>query len=1793
MKVGKCLGVLAAAGCSIVAASCSQTEPRESAARSSAELTVASTPTINNFVVYAANNVTLGTATKSVGGNIGVATANGASPQLVVGNHDLLDGQHTLYSPALSIGDLAVVGAIDTNSLSNNGGTVGTEEGYPLPMPPMPSVFAAAPGTSNVIVAIGQQQTLSPGNYGTLVDNGIVFLNPGIYSFASVTLGNNAQLQALQGGSTSVLVAGTLATGTLTQILPVGQSANELTISVSGTDGANGSPPAVSIGANSQITSILAAPNGTVSFGSNVQSTGAFSGLNFTAGANVVLTFQSGFANALPSLSTFVAYAEMSVTLGSGDHSLGGDIGVAATSGSGAQLTVGAQDVLDSSHTLYAASVSLGSQSNVGDVDTTTLTNGGGAYGTLEPYPASAMPALPFAPAGTPGTQNVTVSVGQQQTLTPGSYGTLTDNGIVLLNPGTYSFAGVALGNNAQLQALQGGATSIVVSSNLSTGTLAEILPVAQSAGNLSISVLGNDGANGTPPAASLGANAQIVALLSVPHGTLSLGNNVLATGAFSGFSISAGTGVSLTFQSGFPSTPPPSAGIQQLSGYFTGTVLSTAPILGPVPQSMPITVTVGLPVASLSNLQAFVESVSDPASSSYGQYVPPQNFAGMFGLSSTAYGDLQTWAQGQGLTVSGQYANDMVMDLTGTAATIEQALNVNLFYRARVDGSAFYALDREPSLSLPPQQAQILYIEGLQNYELPQPGLTSAGSCGGPAPFGPCLIGNDFRDAYACTNLFGAQQSIGIWNWPGTHFYKYDFDQYRAAAGNASLTPEVIAVSVDGAQTSSLTYPGANLQNQAACYGTGNKINCGPAPKTCPSCPSSQICQNGTCICPSGGTLCGGQCTDSAADPSNCGGCGKTCKVGQFCSQGTCIASCPSSLSTPCSNGCVNTNNDPLNCGSCGTVCPANSACKSGTCKCSTGVSPQQCNGTCTDTNSDPMNCGGCSGMSSTATVTSASTFSNICSGSTPVCSNGTCQAACPSGQSSCSGGQGTFFSTGIGTVCPSSYTQCSSPNSNICCPNGFVCGNGNNCPLGTCCESSAEDELDVQAASAMAPSAQIYSFQGPTYDSMFAAMATYKPQNTPLINQLSVSYTFCADPVAQQLLYQMAAQGQSIFISSGDNGGQQAPGTPGFFNKVCNRIGLQLIDDRELDAATIVGGTILTLNTATNPESWSSETAWDFTNAGTASGNKFFASSGAICPDTAIPFYQTAAMAKSPNPQASTTNRNMPDVSMPAFDTAVWVSGGVGGAPGWYVGTSIATPLWAAYTALVNGQLQTQTKPTVPTVGFLNPAIYAIGSTFNTSGGVPSTADCNESQAAAAGSPYYADFHDINDCTPNTGVGPSFANACNAPAGGAPSTGANCGFTALPGYDLVTGWGSPTCHLTQDLACPTTCGCKVGGNVKVCPCPDLDTDSNNCGACNNKCSQGLAPCVGGQCQPLALASNLGPSLAFAVDGTNVYVSTSAGTIVGIPVVSSSQTTLPTPTTFVTLSSGNYASDVAVDPTSNNNDSSFIYYTDNSNPGTGTIDTSGVFTAFKPNSGLSGSGVDGTSGAVGAIAAYNGILFWLQTPGNPTSGPVGVFDLSGEIASAQQPFAITADANNVYWSDSQDNSVGLTNGIVMQAPVGGGTSITLSTEQDFVVLGLFADSKNLYWDDFGSTVTQLLNAIVQAPINGGAVTTLVSPSYFTNAGVATTSNPVSDGVNVYFGVEGSVAGSPGGGTSGVVDFSSIWTVPVNGGTVTVYASNPQGATSTGVSAGELAIDSKNVYWLDPSGSVFQYPRLH
>jgi hypothetical protein len=474
-------------------------------------------------------------------------------------------------------------------------------------------------------------------------------------------------------------------------------------------------------------------------------------------------------------IDDFVLYAQRSITLQESDVVSAGAVGVAsaAPQSFGPQLRVGPSSRAQTGR-LVAPSVSLDESSLVGDVQTNSLTNHGGVPASVTSFPAAPMPLLPLvAPVATAGT-NVTVKAGKKKTLQPGTYGALRVAGELDLNPGDYTFSSVTLNAEGQLRAPSGGVRVVVNGSLL---TASETVIEAPTADGLAIAVAGNDDTSSGSMAATIGHSSIVTALLTAPHGTISIGSSVVATGAFAGFDIRVGPSCVVTYQAGLP--PASSAGQQQLRGYVTPDI-AAAPIAGPVPGSTPIEVAIGLPLRDPDGLKNLINQLYDKKSSLYGKYLTPAAFSSTYGPDPQAYQALIDFVTAQGISVTHKSDDNQLLDVKGPASAISNALGVSLNYRQRPDGTLFYAPDREPSLQVDATTVPILRIDGLDNLALP---ARAAGS-GPVAPMTGVntFMGYDFRKAYLPgVTLAGTGQTVALVEFDG--FAASDIAAYESTS--------------------------------------------------------------------------------------------------------------------------------------------------------------------------------------------------------------------------------------------------------------------------------------------------------------------------------------------------------------------------------------------------------------------------------------------------------------------------------------------------------------------------------------------------------------------------------------------------------------------------------------------------------------------------------------------------------------------------------------------------------------------------------------------------------------------------------------------------------------------------------------------------------------------------------------------------------------------------------------------------------------------------------------------------
>ncbi|MGD1087417.1 MAG: protease pro-enzyme activation domain-containing protein [Verrucomicrobiota bacterium] len=282
-------------------------------------------------------------------------------------------------------------------------------------------------------------------------------------------------------------------------------------------------------------------------------------------------------------------------------------------------------------------------------------------------------------------------------------------------------------------------------------------------------------------------------------------------------------------------------------------------------------------------------------------------------------------------------------------------------------------------------------------------------------------------------------------------------------------------------------------------------------------------------------------------------------------------------------------------------------------------------------------------------------------------------------------------------------------------------------------------EVSLDIEMAMSMAPGlSKIIVYEGNPDNFIPNDILNAMLDGSNTVKNLSCSWGWSGGPstTTGTIFTNMAAMGQSFFTSSGDSdayttGANSVNGVDNtsLFNAPCSS-----------PIITQVGGT--TLTTGANA-AYSSETVWNW--GYVSSDAEYLGSSGGISSHYSIPGWQMNVN-NMVERGGSASFRNIPDVALTADD--VFVDYG-NGSSGGFGGTSCASQLWAGFMALVNQQAGANGQSSV---GFINPAIYAIAAR-------PDYANC---------------FHDVATGNNTSSSSPDL-------------------FYATNGYDLCTGLGTP----------------------------------------------------------------------------------------------------------------------------------------------------------------------------------------------------------------------------------------------------------------------------------------------------------------------------------------------------------------------------------------------------------------
>ncbi len=234
----------------------------------------------------------------------------------------------------------------------------------------------------------------------------------------------------------------------------------------------------------------------------------------------------------------------------------------------------------------------------------------------------------------------------------------------------------------------------------------------------------------------------------------------VILAGAFAAFNGTQATGL----HSGVISTRSAIHGAiaPQLRG---------ARVLGRTNSSRELNLSIALPPRNQSELSALIAAQNNPHSLSYHQYVTPAEYTAEFGPTTTTVTKVVAYLRSQGLRVGAVAPNHLLIDASGSAATVERAFDVVINDYA-LAGRVVFAPANDPSVPAT-LGGTILSVGGMDDVAVYHPldlrhtkgPRNGSGPGGGYTP-------NELRTAYDMGSLIsgdnGSGQTVAIFELDG-----------------------------------------------------------------------------------------------------------------------------------------------------------------------------------------------------------------------------------------------------------------------------------------------------------------------------------------------------------------------------------------------------------------------------------------------------------------------------------------------------------------------------------------------------------------------------------------------------------------------------------------------------------------------------------------------------------------------------------------------------------------------------------------------------------------------------------------------------------------------------------------------------------------------------------------------------------------------------------------------------------------------------------------------------------------
>jgi subtilase family serine protease len=203
---------------------------------------------------------------------------------------------------------------------------------------------------------------------------------------------------------------------------------------------------------------------------------------------------------------------------------------------------------------------------------------------------------------------------------------------------------------------------------------------------------------------------------------------------------------------------------------------LAGATSLGPIAPRSELRVDVELRPRDPNALERFAMDVSTPGDPQYGHFLEPGRFASRFGPTPSALSVVRRWLDATGLSVVDVTANDLTVQVHGTASIVEDAFRTRIERYRLPDGREAFANTASPQIPADagPYVAGVLGLNDVALASMTSPvAPTRATSLwrvpnvatGGPVPCAAAVEAGTKRHVYTANQLAAAYDFNGLYN--------------------------------------------------------------------------------------------------------------------------------------------------------------------------------------------------------------------------------------------------------------------------------------------------------------------------------------------------------------------------------------------------------------------------------------------------------------------------------------------------------------------------------------------------------------------------------------------------------------------------------------------------------------------------------------------------------------------------------------------------------------------------------------------------------------------------------------------------------------------------------------------------------------------------------------------------------------------------------------------------------------------------------------------------------------------